>query len=150
MTTQDYKARILAVEDDPDIQNLLRHFLQARFDVEFVHSIDDALAAARHPFDLFLLDIHLKEQRTGVDLLRELRRLPASRETPAIACTAYALHGDRDRFLGLGFCAYLEKPFSRETLIETIQEALTGAPPVEPGEVHALPALSEHLHRVGA
>ena len=129
MTTPDDKARILAVEDDPHIQRLLRYLLDARFDVTFVRSIDDALeAAARRSFDLFLLDIHLKEQRTGVDLLHELRQRPASHATPAIACTAYALRGDRERFLAEGFCSYLEKPFVREALYETIREALTTVP----------------------
>ncbi|MFB3132570.1 MAG: response regulator [Rhodothermales bacterium] len=125
MTTQDHKARILAVEDDLHIQTLLHHFLHTRFDMAFATSIDDALeVAARHPFDLFLLDIHLKERRTGVDLLNELRQMPAFRATPAVACTAYALHGDRDRFLGLGFCGYIAKPFARKKLYETIQDAL--------------------------
>ena len=151
MTIEDYKARILVVEDDPHIQILLRHFLRDRFDVQIVGSIDDALeAAARHRFDLLLLDIHLSGRRTGVDLLRELRCQPASRATPAVACTAYALRGDRERFLGLGFCAYLEKPFTRETLVKTIQEALAGVPPAGPGESHAPPVLSERRHGVTA
>lgn len=149
MTTQDYKVRILAVEDDLHIQNLLHHFLHTRFEVEFATSIDDALeVAARHPFDLFLLDIHLKERRTGVDLLNELHQMPAFRATPAVACTAYALRGDRDRFLGLGFCGYIAKPFVREKLYETIQDALAGVPLAASGAFHALPVLSEPLHGV--
>ena len=125
MTTQDHKMRILAVEDDLHIRILLHYLLGTRFDMEFATSFDEALeVAARHPFDLFLFDIHLKEQRTGVELLNELRQMPAFRTTPAVACTAYAMHGDRDRFLGLGFCGYLAKPFVRKKLYETIQDAL--------------------------
>jgi len=125
MTTQDYKVRILAVEDDLHIRILLHHLLDTHFDIAFATSFDEALeVAARQPFDLFLFDIHLQERRTGVELLNELRRMPAFRATPAVAFTAYAMHGDRDHFLGLGFCGYLAKPFVRKKLYETIQDAL--------------------------
>ncbi len=133
MTTQDHKARILAVEDDLHIRILLHHLLDTRFDIEFATSFDEALeVAALYPFDLFLFDIHLKERRTGVELLNELRQMPAFRATPAVACMAYAMHGDRDRFLGQGFCGYLSKPFVRKKLYETIQDALDGRSQNEP------------------
>ncbi len=125
MTTQDHKVRILAVEDDLHIRILLHHLLDTRFDIEFATSFDEALeVAAQHPFDLFLFDIHLQERRTGVELLNKLRQMPAFRTTPAVACTAYAMHGDRDRFLGQGFCGYLSQPFARKKLYEAIQDAL--------------------------
>ena len=133
MTTQDHKVRILAVEDDLHIRILLHHLLDNRFDIEFATSFDEALeVAALYPFDLFLFDIHLQERRSGVELLDRLRQMPAFRTTPAVACTAYAMHGDRDRFLGQGFCGYLSKPFVRKKLYETIQDALDGRSQNEP------------------
>ena len=135
--TLDGKARILAVEDDPHIQILLRHLLQSRYNLMLVGSTDEALhAASSQSFDLFLLDINLGEDRTGVDLLMALRQMPRYRATPAIACTAYAMHGDHDRFIQQGFIGYVGKPFSRDGLIGAVDEGL--ALPVR----RRLPALS--------
>ena len=149
MTTLDGKARILAVEDDPHIRILLSYLLQPRFDLVLVGSADEALrAASDQRFDLFLLDINLRERATGVDVLNALRRMPRYRATPAIACTAYAMHGDHDHFIKQGFIGYVGKPFSREGLVRAVEQAL-GAPP----ERHRLPALSasaEPLHSVAA
>jgi CheY-like chemotaxis protein len=50
--------------------------------------------------------------------MRELRSMPTYRTTPIIAATAYALPGDRDRFLEMGFSAYLSKPFTADELLE--------------------------------
>ena len=125
MMTLDGKASILAVEDDPHIQILLRHLLQSRYNLMLVGSTDAALhAASVERFDLFLLDINLGEDRTGVDLLNALRQMPCYRATPAIACTAYAMHGDHDRFIKQGFIGYVGKPFSRDGLISAVDEGL--------------------------
>ena len=116
---------ILAVEDNPDTQTLLRYMLQAHFTLGFSATVDDALALAETAsFDLFLLDINLGEQRTGMDLLHLLRERPHYRQTPAIALTAYAMPGDRDRFLNAGFNGYISKPFTRRDLLATIDHVL--------------------------
>ena len=118
--------RILIVEDALDIQALLRHLLKG-YELTLVPNVAEALtAAAENDFDLFMLDINLGEARTGVDLLNDLRALPQHASTPAMACTAYALHTDREHFLGQGFDAYLPKPFSRMQLNEAIELAFQG------------------------
>ena len=119
-------ARILVVEDAPDIQALLRHLLRD-YELTIVANVEEALyAATEGDFDLLLLDINLGEDRTGVDLLGDLRALPQYATTPALACTAYALHADREHFLAQGFDAYVAKPFSRTDLLDTIDMALKG------------------------
>ncbi len=125
MTNDPNRARILIVEDNPPIQMLLRHLLCKRFDVKLANSVDSALqrASSEH-FDLFLLDINLGEDRTGVDLLGLLREMPAYSATPAVACTAYAGPQYRDHFLANGFNRYVDKPFSRPILLGAIEEAL--------------------------
>lgn len=128
------QSRILIVEDALDIQALLRHLLK-EYELTVVPSVEEALvAAAENNYDLFMLDINLGEARTGVDLLNDLRALPNHASTPAMACTAYALHTDREHFLGQGFDAYLPKPFSRVQLNEAIELAFQGEA-VEPDPV---------------
>ncbi len=122
------KARLLIVEDNLANQTLLRYYLGDAFDLELAGRFDDALrAATQRRFDLFLLDIDLGEQRTGVDLLRELRKMPAYTATPAVTCTANTRPGDRERFLALGFDAYIGKPFTEEELLDTLHTVLASS-----------------------
>ncbi len=125
MVTPHTRARILIVEDNPPIQMLLRHLLAKHFDVELAHTVDGALLRAeRHRFDLFLLDINLGEDRSGVDLLDLLREMPAYSTTPAVACTAYVGQHYEQHFLAHGFSKHIDKPFSRPVLLEAIEELL--------------------------
>lgn len=118
--------RLLVVEDNHEAQLLLRYLLQARFRLQFASTVDEALAAATTaPFDLFLLDINMREKRSGLDLLHSLRALPTTCHVPALALTAYALPGDRERFLEHGFDGYLSKPFVEEQLLAAIEQALS-------------------------
>jgi CheY-like chemotaxis protein len=123
--TENARIRILAVEDNPDTQTLLRYLLRPHYDVHLVPHVEEALTAAGEgQFSLFVLDINLGEQRTGIDLLHRLRAMDAHRSTPALALTAYAMPGDRDRFLREGFDAYVSKPFTRNELLEAIEVLL--------------------------
>lgn len=115
--------RVLAVEDNPDTQTLLRYLLGRHHEVTIVARFDAALAAARQQaFEVLLLDINLGEQRTGIDLLEAFRE--QGTDVPAIALTAYAMPGDRERFLDAGFDTYLSKPFTRQALLDTIEAVL--------------------------
>ena len=123
---------ILAVEDNPDTQTLLRYLLRPMYRLELVRRVDEAVRAARKDeYQLFVLDINLGEQHTGIDLLHQLRSIPGCDETPALALTAYAMPGDRDRFLREGFDAYVSKPFTRHELLEAIEVVLQARPPAD-------------------
>jgi CheY-like chemotaxis protein len=121
----DKNLHILTVEDNPDTQTLLRYMLKPYFSLVFSSHVDDALAQAEtYSFGLLLLDINLGEQRTGIDLLQLLRQRPGYATTPALALTAYAMPGDRDRFIEAGFDGYISKPFTRRDLLDAIEKAL--------------------------
>ena len=125
---EEKKLHLLIVEDNPDTQTLLRYMLQVRFDLSFSFTVEGALDMAEaHDFDFFLLDINLGEQRTGLDLLKLLRAKDGYDATPALALTAYAMPGDRERFLGAGFNSYISKPFTRAELMETIDQLLVNS-----------------------
>lgn len=127
--TQDKRVRILAVEDNPDTQLLLRYLLQPHFELDIAPRVNDALQTASDgQYDILLLDINLGEEKTGIDLLNRLREIPRYRSTPALALTAYAMPGDRDRFVTSGFDGYISKPFTRKELFEAIDAALAPGP----------------------
>ena len=123
----DGKPRLLLVEDGPSIVQLVRHILDQRTDLVATETYDDALCRLDDgSYDLFLIDIQLGEDRTGIDLLREIQDRSLHRSTPAVALTAHALPGDRERLLEAGFDAYVSKPFARSELEEAVSTGLAG------------------------
>jgi DNA-binding response OmpR family regulator len=101
-------ARILLADDDEELCHLLRDFLvREGFQVDLAHDGDDALRLAQTGgYDAVILDVMLPE-RSGLELLRELRR---SSKLPVLMLTA--LGEDIDRILGLELGAddYVPKP----------------------------------------
>ena len=113
---------ILIIEDNKDTQTLLKYLLGPDYDLRIVGEFNQAIELAGESiFDLLLIDINLGEERTGVDLLHILRETDPYHEVPMIAITAYAMPGDFQRFINIGFDAYISKPFTRPDLINTIK-----------------------------
>jgi len=116
---------ILVVDDDEITRKMYQRFLEGDYEVSIVPGFDEALAAARNSrFDVMFLDINLGEERTGKDLLVMLRDIPGYETTPVVACTAFALPGDKENLLNSGFKMYLSKPFSYKRLKDAVEELL--------------------------
>ena len=110
--------RILCVEDDPDIQTVLRLVLEelGGFTVEICSGGREALHRAPdfRP-QLILLDVMMP----GIDgpaILAELRLLPATAATPVAFVTAKAQPQEVTRYLSLGVAGVIPKPFDPDTL----------------------------------
>ena len=119
-------ATLLIVEDNAETCLLLERLLSPSYDVGIARTPQEALDQIGDlgP-DLVLMDIDLNATQDGSDVLHTFRaeeHIDAS--TPVIALTAYALPGDRERFLEDGFDAYVSKPFTREMLFTEIEELL--------------------------
>jgi len=102
---------ILVVEDSPAIMELVR-FLLTTFGYESRGAGDgfEALKIAKeNRFDLILLDIQLPEF-DGLEVLKEIKKIPEIQRTPVIALTAHAMQGDEARFLKAGCSGYISKP----------------------------------------
>lgn len=80
------------------------------------------LALAEAP-DLILMDIQMPIL-DGISALQRIREDPRGREIPAIALTAYAMKGDRERLIAAGFRDYIAKPIERKTFTEAVERAL--------------------------
>jgi len=71
-------------------------------------------------YDVVLMDIHMPEM-DGIEALRFLVEKFGAQRPFAVALTANALQGDRERFLQLGFDAYLSKPLNAQALQEILR-----------------------------
>ncbi|MEZ4702165.1 MAG: PAS domain S-box protein [Rhodothermales bacterium] len=119
------RPRVLVLEDNRDARVLLQKFLSEKYEVALTSREDQALdAARRQQFDIVLMDINLGGNRTGVDALRALRHLSQYEQVPVVALTAYAIAGDRERFLSQGFDGYLGKPLTKKELYQVISQVL--------------------------
>ena len=114
--------RILIAEDDPDIADLVAHYLQkSGWETHVATSGDKALAYARaHHVDLVILDLMLPGM-DGLDICRALRADRAKASVPIIMLTAKA--DERARVAGLetGADDYVSKPFSPNELVARIR-----------------------------
>ena len=120
--------RILIVEDDPDIAELVARYLdKAGFTTERVVSGRDAIAtiAAKSP-DLVVLDLMLP-QVGGLEVCRVVRSDPKTSAIPIIMLTARAEESERIVRLELGADDYLANPFSPNELVARVRALLRRA-----------------------
>jgi DNA-binding response OmpR family regulator len=131
--------RVLVVEDDADIAQLLVHYLdKAGLTTEVVTSGRDALAAiASRPPDLLVLDLMLP-QVDGLEVCRLTRSNEATASIPIIMLTARAEESDRIVGLELGADDYLAKPFSPNELVARVRALLRRAKRAAPLAVSAI------------
>ncbi len=119
------KQRILVVDDEPDVLELVEYNLSgAGFSVITASDGAEALAKIRtHQPDLVILDVMMPEM-DGTELCKLLRRDPATADIPIILLTARA--GEIDRVLGfeLGADDYVTKPFSPRELVLRVKSLL--------------------------
>ena len=118
---------VLIVEDNELNMKLFHDLLDAHgYRTVQTRSGLDALALARtHRPDVILMDIQLPEV-SGLEVTRWLKDDDALRDIPVIAVTAFAMKGDEDRIRSGGCQAYISKPISVMTFLETVRRFAGG------------------------
>lgn len=124
-------------EDDPNLGQLLREFLDSKgFETVLVTNGDDALAEIKsETFDLCLLDV-MMPAKDGFSVARELRR--QGNNIPVIFLTARSMNEDTLEGFRSGADDYISKPFSMEELIARINAVLRRTRPVEVNNVYRI------------
>jgi len=120
------RTRVLVVEDEQDIANLVKHGLEKGGDieVEIVPTGDGALkSVAERPPDLVVLDLNLPIL-SGLEVCRLLRARPATASVPIIMLTARTSESDRVTGLDVGADDYITKPFSLRELAARVRAVL--------------------------
>jgi CheY-like chemotaxis protein len=119
--------RILLVEDSLMNQRLAATILRnAGHEVVIANHGQEAVAAwEAATFDLILMDIQMPEM-DGLEATRVIREGEQERggHVAILALTAYALKGDRERFLEAGMDGYIAKPLRARDLLDAIDSTL--------------------------
>jgi len=118
-------SHILVVEDDPDIAELLRHYLErASHDVDVLTQGHGALAWLRERLpDLVILD-RMLPGLDGLEICRQIRATPALTDLPVMMVTARAEESDRIAGFELGADDYITKPFSAKEVVARVNALL--------------------------
>jgi two-component system, OmpR family, phosphate regulon response regulator PhoB len=124
------KPEILIVEDDVALAELLVwNFTEAGYDVRTTGDGEEVLILCREKLpDAIILDWMIANV-SGIEVCRQLRRLPASRSVPIIMLTARSEEEDRIRGLKTGADDYLTKPFSPRELLARVEALLRRSRP---------------------
>ncbi len=145
-------AKILVVEDSPDIRVLVRLLLEsAGHEVLTANDGREGVETARRARpDLVLMDLSLPVL-SGWEATRQIKSEPAMAGITILAVTAHAMQGDRERALAAGCDGFLSKPIDEENFEKEVaawldRKPATAVSAVSPPAV-ASPADDGHAHR---
>ncbi len=117
--------RILVVDDEEDLREILRFNLEAEgFEVETVASAEEALdkfSILNSQFSIILLDV-MMDKMSGFEMAQRMRE--AGDNTPIIFLTARDAHDDQLQGFGVGADDYITKPFSFDTVLARVKAVL--------------------------
>jgi signal transduction histidine kinase/DNA-binding response OmpR family regulator len=118
------QARVLVVEDEPEIAAVLAEVLRSRYKVEVARDGAEGLARARSsPPDLVVMDVFLPKL-DGLDAAVALKSSSDTAGIPVILLSAHQGVADKVRALNLGAVDYMSKPFNAKELLARTERAL--------------------------
>ncbi len=121
----DRRAKILKVDDEPDVLQVLNIYLEgAGYQTCEASGGREAIAVAREEMpDLIILDI-LMPELDGYGVMRELKKDPRMAGIPIMVLSAKTGERDRAMALELGATRYVSKPFTEEKLLKEVERSL--------------------------
>lgn len=125
---------VLIVEDVPDILRLLAETLKFK-DYRAVTALNgqEALEAVQRERPILVITDIMMPKLDGFGLVHRLRINPETRDIPVIFLTAtYVGLEDKAFALNIGVTRFIEKPVNFEKFLETVDELLSGGPPIPP------------------
>ncbi len=115
---------IMLVDDSTSIRNLLKNSLIGTYSVLEAEHGKDALAKLDGAkVDLFLLDVNMPEM-DGIELLEEIKKLSAYKDTPVLMLTTETKEELRTKGRELGASGWIVKPCETDKLLAAIQKVL--------------------------
>jgi len=125
MAGEPARKKVLIVEDNELNMKLFRDLLTVH-GYDTVETQDGRVAVdmvRTHQPDLVLMDIQLP-QISGLDIIRSIKTDDALKAIPVVAVTAFAMKGDESKIRSGGCEAYISKPISVASFLETVRAFL--------------------------
>lgn len=139
---------VLHIEDNEANRILVRKVLESKGYTVF--DAEDGLSGIRRAQELrpsiILMDINIPGL-DGYEAATRIRSITELKNTPIVAITASATHGDRERSLSAGCIGYIQKPIDIKIFPEQIEEFLSGRREVLPFE-EEVDQLKDYNHRL--
>ena len=120
------KPKMLIVEDDELSLKFFNLYLSKSFDLTLAMSVEEFYKAISGDqiFDIFLMDISLRDTKDGLQLTKELRAIEEYKDCPIIALTANVFKRDELAAYDAGITKFLRKPIENEKLLQELTNAL--------------------------
>jgi PleD family two-component response regulator len=119
-----YKPRVLSVDDDPDIRDVIAASLESDYTVTQASCGKEALAMAKKDYpDVVILDYNMPDMQ-GPEVCQLLRKDPLFLNTPILMLTGKAEIGDKVKGLDAGIDDYMVKPFDPTELLARVRMLL--------------------------
>lgn len=120
----DNAPKVLYVEDDEVSIKLVRTVTKGLYEIDTAKDSDEALELIKlNKYGLILMDINLHKGMDGIELTQLIRKQEYYKSVPVIALTAFAMGHEKEEFLAKGMTHYLSKPFTRNQLLEILNDA---------------------------
>tara|TARA_Y100000588_G_scaffold366863_1_gene433012 strand:+ start:256 stop:864 length:609 start_codon:yes stop_codon:yes gene_type:complete len=118
--------RILVVDDEPDVVDLVLDILRRQNAYELASAADGfeaGIQVARYQPDLIVLDL-MMPHLNGFKVCQLIKNNPETQHIAILVITAYASHENVSRALGCGADRYMTKPFQTTDLADVVKELL--------------------------
>lgn len=118
-------AKILVVEDDPDMMRILVHTLKgAGYQVIPAYGGEDAIRKVQlHKPDMVFTDLSMPKV-SGVEVIEAIKSDPATAHIPVVAVTAHVWDGIAQSAGQVGCDGYVSKPFTTKQIIQEVYRHL--------------------------
>lgn len=122
---QAANARIMVIEDDPDLMRLITHSLKAAgFNVVQAYGGEDALRKVKlQTPDLILTDLAMPKM-SGVEVIERLKQDADTKHIPIVAVTAYMWDSIAQSAGSAGVDGFIAKPFNSGRLLQEVAKYL--------------------------
>ena len=121
------KPKLLIVEDDEWILKIFSKVFEKNFEINLAPTIQAFYSSIENKiFDGFIVDLSLRGEKNGVQLIEELRQMDKYFKTPIVVVTANALRKDRESCLKAGATKFITKPVDNNVLLQEVLELYPG------------------------
>ncbi len=117
------KPRLLMIDDDELTLRIFTIIISKLFNVTSCKLGDEFLnLLKKKEFDVFLIDLSLKGEIDGIQLIKELRASDKYKDYPIVVVTANAFKKDEEIAIAAGASKFLRKPIENERLLQELRE----------------------------